>query len=138
MTDAMRSQRPLQLLLFQLILVTPLLAPAQEPMRQHQVEGVLVGSVSRGPLTPHEPAHHALRRSLVAGASIDIMTVDNYPVTSVKTDSLGNFDVKLPPGKYRVTMRAVNGARPRNMPAIVIIAAGAKKRLDIFLDTGLR
>ena len=106
-------------------------------MRQSQAIGVLTGSVSRGPRTPNEPAH-GRQQGQVGGARIDIATSDNKPVTSVLTYRWGRFSVNLPPGTYRVTMPAMHGARPRNMPATVIIAGGVEKRLDIFLDTGLR
>ncbi len=108
-----------------------------EPVHQSQPEGVLVGSVLKGPITPHEPAH-APQRSRVAGARINIATINNKPVTSVLSDSFGNFKANLPPGRYRITVGAMHGARPRNMPATVIITAGAENWLNIFLDTGLR
>jgi hypothetical protein len=53
-------------------------------------------------------------------------------------DSLGNFRVALPPGKYHVTMAIVRGARPRIMPATITIRRGSETRLKVFLDTGLR
>jgi hypothetical protein len=59
-------------------------------------------------------------------------------MTSVVSDSLGNFRVALPPGVYHVTMSPVRGVRPRNMPATITIRAGSETRLNIFLDTGLR
>jgi hypothetical protein len=137
--DAMKLQWTLSLLLFVATLAAclPRLSSAVEPVHQSQAEGVLMGSVLKGPLTPHEPAH-APERSRVADARIDITTADHKPVTSVLSDAFGNFKVNLPPGKYQITMHAVHGARPRNMPVTVTIAAGEEKRLDIFLDTGLR
>jgi hypothetical protein len=91
-----------------------------------------------GPLTPHEPTHGRRRRAQVAGARVDLATVDGIPVTSVETDSSGDFRVQLPPGTYRVTMPAQHGARPRNLPATLTIAPGREQRLDLYLDTGLR
>ena len=134
----MGSQSASRLLLFQLIVaVTFRVANAAGSMDCPEAKGVLLGSVSRGPLTPHEEAG-ALRGHPVEGVRIDVATVDNKHVTTLVSDSSGNFKASLPPGKYRVTMEAVDGARPRNMPAMVSISAGKETRLNIFLDTGLR
>jgi hypothetical protein len=113
-------------------------AKGEHPVSQPEATGVLAGSVSRGPLTPHEPVGGRSRRAQVAGARIDIATADDTPVTSVETDSLGDFKLNLPPGTYRLTMPSLHGARPRNLPATVTITPGQEQRLDLYLDTGLR
>ena len=106
-------------------------------MDRPDAKGVLLGSVSRGPLTPHEEAG-ARQGNPVEGARIVVSTIDNKPVTTIVSDSSGNFKISLPPGKYRLTTEAVDGARPRNMPATVSLTAGKETRFDFFFDTGLR
>jgi Carboxypeptidase regulatory-like domain len=134
----MRLPSSLGLILLQVLLVTPMgAAISLGAMHQSKADGVLVGSVSRGPVTPHGPVG-GIWGGPVAAALIDIATDDNKAITSVVSDSLGNFRVALPPGEYRVTMATVRGARPRNMPANITIRAGSETRLNIFLDTGLR
>jgi carboxypeptidase family protein len=134
----MKLLSSLGLIFLQVLLVTPMdAAISLGAMHQTQADGVLVGSVSRGPVSPHGPAG-GIWGDPVAAALIDIATADNKAITSVLSDSLGNFRVALPPGEYHVTMATVSGARPRNMPATITIRAGSETRLKIFLDTGLR
>lgn len=100
--------------------------------------GVLEGSVTKGPLAPMvRPGMPSA--SGISGAHIDIATADGGPVTSVETDSAGNFKLDLPAGTYKVTMPSLYGAMfSKDLPATVIIVPGEEKRLDIHLDTGIR
>lgn len=100
--------------------------------------GVLFGAVTRGPLTPvQRPGMRS--QSPVAGARIDVMTLDGKPVTSVETDSIGSFRIEVPAGTYRLTMPSLHGAMfTKDLPATVSVSAGEKKRVDIHLDTGIR
>jgi len=102
--------------------------------------GILVGSVTKGPLSPVEQQPGGAPPSMgVAGARIDIATAKGKPLTSVVTDSGGTFRVQLPPGTYKLTMPSLYGAMFANdLPAIVTIAASEVKRVDIHLDTGIR
>jgi Carboxypeptidase regulatory-like domain len=100
---------------------------------------MLVGSVTKGPLSPVEQPGGAPSSLGVAGARIDIATAKGNLLTSVVTDSGGTFRVKLPPGTYKLTMPSLYGAMfTKDLPAIVTIAAGEVKRIDIHLDTGIR
>src|SRR2546430_7680241 len=67
-------------------------------------KGILSGTVSRWPLTPHEPSSGPTRRAQVPGARIEVETANGTPLTSVATDPSGNFRVELPPGTYRLMM----------------------------------
>jgi hypothetical protein len=100
--------------------------------------GVLTGSVTKGPLAPAQrPGTPS--GSGVPNARIDIATLDGKPVASAETDSAGTFRVDLPAGTYKITMPSLYGAMfSKDLPAIVSIGAGEKKRLDIHLDTGIR
>ena len=59
-------------------------------------------------------------------------------VVSVATDSSGNFKINLPAGTYHLTMPALHGLRRKNMPTTLSLSPREVKRLDIWLDTGLR
>jgi hypothetical protein len=109
-------------------------APANE-----QSSALLAGSVTKGPLSPVERADQPRPYLGVAGARIDIADVHGKQLTSVVTDAGGNFKLSLPPGTYTLTMLSLHGAMfARDLPATVTITAGAVKRVDIHLDTGIR
>jgi hypothetical protein len=104
-----------------------------------QSSSVLVGSVTKGPISPVMWQGAPASSSGVANARIDIATAAGNRLISVVTDSTGNFRVKLAPGSYRLTMPSLHGAMfTKDLPAIVTIAAGEMKRVDIHLDTGIR
>jgi hypothetical protein len=101
--------------------------------------GVFSGTVSKGPVSPTVRAGAAEPPSGVAGAQVDISTLAETPVQSVKTDSSGAFRLSLPTGTYKVTMPSLYGAMfTRDLPATITITAGEETRLDIHLDTGMR
>jgi hypothetical protein len=101
--------------------------------------GVLVGSVTKGPLFPVARRRAPPATLGVARARIDMTIAEEKPETSVVTDSSGNFRVKLPAGTYKITMPSLHGAMfTKDLPATVTITAGQEKRLDIHLDTGIR
>jgi hypothetical protein len=104
-----------------------------------QPTGVFSGTVSKGPVSPTVRAGVAEPPSGVAGAQVDIATLTEKPVQSVKTDSRGAFRLSLPTGTYKVTMPSLYGAMfTRDLPATITIAPGRETRLDIHLDTGMR
>ncbi len=97
-----------------------------------QDTGILEGKVRKGPLSP-------MMHPGLAGALVDIANVDGKPVASVKTDTAGNFRIRLPAGTYKVTMHSLYGALfTKDVPATVTIRANHEQRLDILLDTGIR
>jgi hypothetical protein len=115
------------------------LATALDPSGNSQFLGVLVGSVTRGPLSPVARLGGPPASVAVASARIDIATAEGNPLTSVVTDSRGNFKIKLPPGKYHLTMPSLHGAMfTKDLPATLTIGPGEVKRVDIHLDTGIR
>jgi hypothetical protein len=73
----------------------------------------------------------------VAGARIDVASIDGKSLTSVETNSDGEYRVTLPAGSYTITMASLHGAMfTKDLPATVAIGHGETKRLDIHLDTG--
>ncbi len=103
--------------------------------------GVLLGSVTSGPMSPVGGIGHDRPPAPVAGARLVIATMDGQKVKSVVTDDRGAYRVTLPAGTYRIEMaspalRAGRGAE--NLPATVTITEGNEARLDIFVDTGIR
>lgn len=98
-----------------------------------QSTAVIAGTVSRGPVTPNQPAGHP-GAAPVPNARIDVATPDGTAVTSTQTDAQGNFRIAMPPGTYRITTAS---GRSKDLPATVAISPGEEKRLDITIDTGL-
>jgi hypothetical protein len=106
--------------------------------RGTEYTGVVEGTVRKGPLLPMaQPGHSS--DSGVAGARVDVATLDGKAVKSVETDSAGDFTLNLPAGTYEVTMPSLHGAMfTKDLPATITIVPGRKQRLDIVLDTGIR
>ena len=93
-----------------------------------QSSGVLVGSVTKGPLSPVARRGGSPPSLGVARSRIDIATAKGKPLISVVTDSSGNFRVKLPPGTYNLTMPSLDGAMfTKDLPAFV---GSARNRHD--------
>jgi hypothetical protein len=107
------------------------------PVR-NQDTGILEGKIRKGPLSPMIRPGGPSADAGLAGAQVDIATVDGKPVASVRTDSAGNFRIRLPPGTYNVTMHSHGAMFTRDLPATVTILANHEQRLDILLDTGIR
>jgi hypothetical protein len=104
-----------------------------------QSSAILTGSVTKGPLSPIEREGGPPAFSGVPGARIDIETAQGSRLTSAVTDPRGNYEVRLPPGTYKLTMPSLHGAMfAKDLPATITIAAGTVKRVDIHLDTGIR
>lgn len=75
----------------------------------------------------------------VAGASVGIESVGSSHIWWIVTSVDGSFAIAVPPGTYRVTLKARPGmGMPKNLPATVTVKSGQQARRDIYLDTGLR
>src|SRR5437763_14120357 len=72
--------------------------------------GVLVGTVSKGPMSPVVGPGSGPGVLGVAGAKVDIASIDGKPLTSVDTDSHGEYRVTLPAGTYQITLASLYGA----------------------------
>jgi carboxypeptidase family protein len=100
--------------------------------------GTLKGRVTRGPLAPVERVGIP-NSAPVAAARLEITTSTGGKITTVGSDSDGEYSAQLAPGTYLVTVTWPAGAFNRpNLPATVTIKAGESTHLDIRLDTGIR
>ena len=97
----------------------------------------LTGKVLRGPTTPvcrvDTPCYAPFKGTLV----FTRVTTGESPVR-VRTESDGDYRVFLDPARYRVTTGA--GTRFGNAvkPAIVTVAKGTMRRVNLIVDTGIR
>jgi hypothetical protein len=96
--------------------------------------GSLHGTVMRGPITPvcregvpcDGPAAHVTLNFTRAGMR-----------TSTATDAQGHYRLKLKAGLYTVrTNQKVFGRTPK--PDTIRVYAGRDRRVDFFVDTGIR
>jgi hypothetical protein len=100
--------------------------------------GTLKGRVTRGPLAPVERVGIP-NSAPVAAARVEITTPSGGRITTVGSNSDGEYSAQLVPGTYLVTVTWPAGAFNRpNLPATVAIKAGETTHLDIRLDTGIR
>jgi hypothetical protein len=113
--------------------------------REGQAEsgvGMLIGTVTKGPLPPGGPLGGGVRSRPnvpAAGVKIIISKLDGLVFKSAVTDRQGAYRVDLPAGAYRVTMGPLNvGEFTKSLPAEITIVEGHNTRLDILLDTGIR
>jgi hypothetical protein len=102
--------------------------------------GVAVsGSVSAGPTCPVErPGDPACAPRQLA-ARILVTTVDGRPVLTTTSDTHGQFQFSLQPGRYIVVARSLHGATlPRGVPVSLLITRAADRSLRLEMDTGIR
>ena len=97
------------------------------------LEGViLVGPIKGGPTKQGVPDSRPL-------ANIEfVVTQENKPVTSFKTDDQGRFRVSLPSGHYSVSRKDWKASIGRYGPFEVDIIAGQIKSVQWTCDTGMR
>lgn len=99
------------------------------------------GQVAAGPVCPvvTEPPDPACADRPVAGATLLILDVDGAEVARVTSDADGSFEVRLPPGRYRVVPQPVDGLMGTAGEQELRVAAGAPASpLEISYDTGIR
>ena len=108
-----------------------------------QAGGTLTGHVDIGPLQPVErvgvpqptpsPAMYAAWRIVVLSED------GKREIARGEIDSSGQYQIKLPDGKYMVTARPVNGAGLGGQQVHPVeILTGKTTQLDISIDTGIR
>jgi hypothetical protein len=101
--------------------------------------GVLVGRVTRGPASSIESLAGQLGPSPVSNIRIVISSGAGETVTSVTTDTHGDYRIDLPTGTYRVDIGPLAGMEyTKDLPAVVAVSAGRETRLDLYIDTGIR
>jgi hypothetical protein len=101
--------------------------------------GVLIGSVTKGPISPVERSGEPRALTAVSGVGIVISSVTGQESTSVVTDADGRYRVRLAPGIYHIEMAPLAGGRfTKDLPATVTITEGQELRLDVRVDTGIR
>jgi hypothetical protein len=101
--------------------------------------GVLVGRVTRGPLSPVGGIAGLPSSAPVPRARVLVSGPDGRQVKSAITDAHGEYRIRLPAGSYRVEMDPLpDGGWTKDLPATVTISGGRQTRLDIGTDTGIR
>jgi hypothetical protein len=100
--------------------------------------GVLIGRVTKGPLSTVERSGEPPSLAAVAGGRINIISTEGSRLTTVVTASNGTFRVTLGAGTYHLTMPLRPPMFSKDLPLTVTIAPGEVKRVDIHLDTAIR
>jgi hypothetical protein len=100
--------------------------------------GVLTGRVTRGP-TAAVARPGAADMVAAAGIEIRLRGRDGTPVSTVRTDARGIYEVSLPPGTYEVVIGLLAGIEfTKDLPATVAIVRDRITTLDVRIDTGIR
>ena len=101
--------------------------------------GVLVGQVTRGPVSSVESLAGRLGPSPAANIRIVISSVAGEAVTSGMTDRRGDYRIDLRSGTYQVGIVSLAEMEyTKDLPAMVAVTAGQETRLDFHIDTGIR
>ena len=100
--------------------------------------GVLIGRVTRGPLSAVAHPGESPSVAPVAGGRINITRAEDNKLITVVTSSNGAFRVKLAGGTYTLTMPLRPPVFSKDLPLIVAITPGEVKRVHIHVDTALR
>jgi hypothetical protein len=95
------------------------------------VRSGLFGTVMRGPITP--TCQVGVPCSAPAAGAVLVFRRHGKNVARVTVRSSGSYHVRLAPGLYRV-----RSAYRRLEPTTVRVRAGAPKRVDFSIDTGIR
>ncbi len=91
----------------------------------------LFGTVTRGPISPICVAEQSC--TAPAAGAVLIFTRGGTETARVIVRSDGSYRVRLAPGTY-----AVRASYRRLQPTTVLVRAGALKRVDFSIDTGIR
>ena len=93
------------------------------------------GQVQIRPVRPH---------ATIAGpnlapyqAKFDVLDASGKSVTTVESDSNGNFRLSLPPGKY-VLRPQTSGPYPRASEQTVIVPSKGFTQVQVIFDSGIR
>ena len=92
----------------------------------------LYGTVLRGP-SPRLSSRCSLRR---AGPNARFVLVRNGKASRVRTNASGRYRARLAPGRYAV--RKLDWGPGSITPAAVRVVAGRFRRVNLFIDTGIR
>ena len=95
------------------------------------VHSGLFGTVTRGPISPICVAGQPC--TAPAAGAVLVFTRGGTDVLRVTVRTNGSYRVRLAPGMY--TVRA---SYRRLEPTTVLVRAGAPKRVDFSIDTGIR
>jgi len=98
----------------------------------------IAGQALAGPTCPVvRPGASNCNDRPVAGATILIRDANGTVVAQMTTDADGRFQVKVPPGAYRIEPQPVEGLMGGADP-IDVTVGGAFKQVQISYDTGIR
>ena len=97
------------------------------------IEGVITISPARpGPIRAHEPASVPLANTTFIAENND------GEVASFTTDNHGQFRVSLPPGHYKVSLKARKSTIGRFGPFEVDVGSGKMTKVQWECDSGIR
>jgi hypothetical protein len=104
-----------------------------------QMNGILVGTVTKGPISPVIKPNVVYAPVPVGGVRVIVTSRTGKQFASVLTDQKGNFRIVLLPGTYQVTLGSLSGgAFSKDVPATITIRVGLEARMAIHVDTGIR
>ncbi len=101
--------------------------------------GMLIGKVTKGPISPVEGRKNLHSTEPVKGATIIISILDGQVIKSVITDDQGRYSINLLPGAYQIKMSPFEGIGfTKDLPATITITEGQETHLNVLVDTGIR
>jgi len=113
-----------------------------------EAEVQLVANLERGPNETGIGGHVQIRptrpHATISGpnpvpyqAKFDVIDASGKAVTTVETDSNGDFRLSLPPGKY-VLRPQTSGPYPRASEQTVIVPSNGFVQIQVIFDSGIR
>jgi hypothetical protein len=107
---------------------------------QHAATGpptsaLVSGTVLAGPIAPVAQPGVADTRP-VSGALVEVLR-DTTVSASTRTDSLGRYQISIPPGSYIIVVTA-KGYLMGQQRKSVAVTAGQKLKINVTIDTGIR
>jgi hypothetical protein len=131
------SYRPFFAIIVLLVMATFARLVLAEPQPTPDMATGLEGTISISPV--HGGPQRQDRPSSGPLANTDfIVTKDNNPVASFKTDDRGRFRISLPPGHYVVSRKEPAGKIGKYGPFEIDVVAGQITKVQWNCDTGMR
>jgi hypothetical protein len=121
-------------------LPSPQPTPSPQPVPAPIGTSEIYGSVEEGPIFPVSRPGEINSRP-VPGAIICVQPSGGGPeITQATADAMGNFQILLPSGAYRIVALPPNPSQflPRGIPQDIVLGPNQVLQLTLEMDTGIR
>jgi hypothetical protein len=117
-------------------LILPLLLVACSKTPSTDAAGGIFGTVHRGPTCPVERVDSPCPPQPWSG--VVRATAEDGHTFEASTDGDGNYTLSVPAGPYTVVALTDAGMFPTGVPTDAVVGNGARIRVDLEVDTGIR